>query len=95
MDRIDRLVNMVGEIVIAQSMVSQQIDQRLMESDPALAQGLQQLFLHTQSLQDSVMAIRAQPVRSIFARIPRLVRDLASQTGKKIRVMRHDLTRAM
>ncbi len=85
-DRIDRLVNMVGEIVIAQSMVTQRIDQRLIESDPALVQGLQQLLLHTQSLQDSVMSIRAQPVRTIFARIPRLVRDLASQTGKKIRV---------
>ena len=86
LDRVDRLVNMVGEIVIAQAMVSQQIDEDLMEDHPHLTLGLEQLFQHTRNLQDSVMAIRAQPVRSVFARMPRLVRDLSAQTGKKIRL---------
>ena len=86
LDRVDHLVNMVGEIVIAQAMVSQQITEDLAEAHPSLALGLEQLFQHTRSLQDSVMAIRAQPVRSVFARMPRLVRDLAAQTGKKMRL---------
>jgi two-component system chemotaxis sensor kinase CheA len=86
LDRVDRLVNMVGEIVIAQAMVSQQIDEDLSEAHPGLTLGLEQLFQHTRSLQDSVMAIRAQPVRSVFARMPRLVRDLSAQTSKKMRL---------
>ncbi len=84
LDRVDRLVNLVGEIAIAQAMVVQQIDQGLTQSNPRLFQDLQQLLQHTRNLQDSVMAIRAQPVRSIFARMPRVIRDLALQTGKKI-----------
>ncbi len=86
LDRVDRLVNMVGELIITQAVVAQQVDQDLAESHPALAQGLEQLFHHTRNLQDSVMAIRAQPVRSVFSRMPRLVRDLAVQTGKKVRI---------
>ena len=86
LDRVDRLVNMVGEIVITQAMVSQRVDESVAESNPDLVLGLELLFQHTRSLQDSVMAIRAQPVRSVFARMPRLVRDLSAQTGKKIRL---------
>ncbi len=86
LDRVDRLGNMVGEIIIAQAAVSQQIDQELLDFKPRLVEGLLQLLQHTQSLQDNVMAIRAQPVRSIFARMPRLVRDLSQQTGKIVRL---------
>ncbi|MGF1476629.1 MAG: chemotaxis protein CheW [Geminicoccaceae bacterium] len=86
LDRVDRLVNKVGELVITQAVVAQQLDQDLAESRPGLAQGLEQLFQHTRNLQDSVMAIRAQPVRSVFSRMPRLVRDLSAQTGKKARL---------
>ncbi len=86
LDKIDRLVNMVGELVITQAMISQQSDQMLSEHYPQLVQGLEQLHQHTRGLQDSVMAIRAQPVNSVFSRIPRLVRELSAQTGKKIRL---------
>ena len=86
LDRVDRLANMVGELVIAYSVVLQQVDDRLQVTHPQLVHELSQFLQHTQTLQDSVMAIRAQPVRSIFARMPRLVRDLAGRTDKRIRL---------
>ncbi len=82
--RIDRLVNLAGEIAISQALVAQQIDQALFNSNPRLFQELSQLLIHTQNLQDSVMAIRAQPIGTIFDRMPRLVRELSEQTNKKI-----------
>ncbi len=84
LDRIDRLVNMVGEIAVSQTMVYQHIDRALTVSNPQLFTELSQLLKLTQLLQDSVMAIRAQPIRSIFARMPRVVRDLMAQTGKTV-----------
>ena len=86
LDRIDRLVNMVGEIAVSQTMVFQHIDRALTVSNPQLFTELSQLLKLTQLLQDSVMAIRAQPIRSIFARMPRVVRDLMAQTGKTVRL---------
>ena len=82
--RIDRLVNLAGEIAISQALVAQQIDQTLFNANPRLFQELSQLLIHTQNLQDSVMAIRAQPIGTIFDRMPRLVRELSEQTNKKI-----------
>ena len=82
--RIDRLVNLAGEIAISQALVAQQIDQVLFNANPRLFQELSQLLIHTQNLQDSVMAIRAQPIGTIFDRMPRLVRELSEQTNKKI-----------
>ena len=86
LERIDRMVNMVGEIVIAQAAILQQVDEPLNQSHPQLVESLQQFMRHTQNLRDSVMAIRAQPVKSIFDRMPRLVRELTQQTGKKVRL---------
>ena len=86
LDKVDRLVNMVGELVITQAMISQQSDKLLAEGYPQLVQGLEELYQHTRGLQDSVMSIRAQPVNSVFSRMPRLIRELAAQTGKKIRL---------
>ena len=83
-DRIDRLVNLAGEIAISQALVAQQIDQTLFNANPRLFQELSQLLIHTQNLQDSVMAIRAQPIGTIFDRMPRLVRELSEQTNKRI-----------
>ena len=84
LDRIDRLVDMVGEIAVSQTMVFQHIDQSLITANPRLVNELSQLLKLTQSLQDSVMAIRAQPVRVIFSRMTRVVRDLMSETGKDV-----------
>ncbi|WP_374621342.1 chemotaxis protein CheA [Devosia sp.] len=86
LDKIDRVVNMVGELVITQSMLTQQMDETLRAQYQELVRGLEVLAQTTRGLQDSVMAIRAQPVKTVFSRMPRLVRELASKTGKKIRL---------
>lgn len=86
LDKIDRVVNMVGELVITQSMLTQQMDETLRARYQELVRGLEVLAQTTRGLQDSVMAIRAQPVKTVFSRMPRLVRELASKTGKKIRL---------
>ena len=87
LDKIDRLVNMVGELVITQAMLGQQASGFTVESHPELIQGLQELSHHTRELQESVMAIRAQPVKALFSKAPRLVRDLAGKLGKQARLV--------
>ena len=86
LDKVDRVVNMVGELVITQSMLTQQMDETLRDKYQELVRGIEVLAQTTRGLQDSVMAIRAQPVKSVFSRMPRLVRELASKTGKKIKL---------
>lgn len=86
LDKIDRLVNMVGEIVITQAMVAQQLNSLHIENQDLL-QGLEAMQQHTRELQDSVMSIRAQPVKSVFSRIPRLVRELAGTLKKEVRLV--------
>ncbi len=87
LDRVDRLVNMVGELVITQAMLGQQSAGFSIESHPELIQGLQELSHHTRELQESVMAIRAQPVKALFSRAPRLVRDLSAKLNKQVRLL--------
>ena len=86
LQRIDRLMNLVGEIVITQSM----LDQRLLSLPTAatmqIADGLQILSRQTRELQESVMAVRAQPVKNVFQRMPRLVRELCQALGKQARL---------
>jgi two-component system chemotaxis sensor kinase CheA len=86
LDKVDRVVNMVGELVITQSMLTQQMDETLRARYQELVRGLEVLAQTTRGLQDSVMAIRAQPVKSVFSRMPRLMRELAAKTGKQIRL---------
>ncbi len=86
LERVDRVADMTGELVIAQAMITGQIDARLRMDYPDLVRGLETLAQHTRMLQDSIMAIRAQPVKAVFARVPRLLRELASITGKKVRL---------
>jgi two-component system chemotaxis sensor kinase CheA len=85
--RVDRLVNMVGELVITQAMLAQ----RFTEHDGGQAhqrvQGQEDLALRTRELQECVMAIRMQPVKSVFARMPRLVREIAGKLNKKVRLV--------
>ena len=87
LEKIDRLVNMVGEIVITQAMLSQRVLALQVDRYPELAEGLEQMAQHTRELQECVMSIRAQPVKSVFARMPRLVRELAGELGKEVRVV--------
>ncbi len=87
LEKVDRLVNMVGEIVITQAMLSQQITVLQLGRHPDLLKELEQMAHYVRELQENVMSIRAQPVRSVFARMPRLVRELADELGKEVRVV--------
>lgn len=85
-DKVDRLVNMVGELVITQAMIAAQAEGINFEDHPQLILGINTLSQHTRELQESVMAVRMQPVKSVFSRMPRIVRDLSSQLGKSIKM---------
>ena len=82
LDKLDRLVNLVGELVITQSMLSQ----RLLSHGLAAMDELGDLDHLTRELQDSAMAIRAQPVRWVFSRVHRIVRELEGSTGKRVQL---------
>jgi len=86
LDRVDRLINLVGELVINQAMLSQRvIEGGLARSSNVLA-GLNALEQLTREIQESVMAIRAQPVKLLFQRMSRIVREVADATGKAVRL---------
>lgn len=87
LDKIDRLVNMVGEMVITQAMIAEHVRDLPPGSFQELQEGLEQLAQHTRELRESVMSIRAQPVSSVFSRMPRLVRELAAETGKEVQLI--------
>lgn len=84
--RVDRLVNMVGELVISQAMLAQQIADQTGSTRQTLRQSHEELANHMRELQECVMAIRMQPVRSVFSRMPRLVREISAKLGKKVRL---------
>jgi two-component system chemotaxis sensor kinase CheA len=86
LERIDRVVNMVGELVIAQAMLGQLVEDLPVAVSGRLTQVLEDVFLHTRELKNSVMSMRAQPVRSVFQRMSRLVRELSIKTNKKIQL---------
>jgi two-component system chemotaxis sensor kinase CheA len=86
LEKIDRVVNMVGELVISQTMLGQLLQNLGGGEDSRMGQILEDVFMHTRELKDSVMAIRAQPVRSVFQRMSRLVRELSVKTEKKVRL---------
>ncbi len=86
LDRVDRLMNLVGEIVITQSML---IDRSRNLPSPhglQLTEGIEALTRQTRELQEQVMSVRAQPVKTVFQRMPRTVRDLANTLGKEARL---------
>jgi len=87
LDRVDRLINLVGELVIQQAVLAQRVSETAMIRASGVGQGLEDLELLTREIQDSVMAIRAQPVKSVFQRMPRLVREVAQMTGKQVRLV--------
>lgn len=86
-EKVDQLFNQVGEIVITQAMLAQTAS----HLDPAafekLENGLAQLERNTRNLQESVMAIRMVPIRMVFSRFPRLVRDMKKAFGKELELV--------
>ncbi|WP_061929645.1 chemotaxis protein CheA [Aureimonas sp. AU22] len=87
LERVDRLIDLVGELVIHQVMLSQRVMQAGLTRASDIAIGLDELEQLTREMQDSVMAIRAQPVKSVFQKLPRLVREVAERTGKSVRLV--------
>lgn len=83
-DKVDALINMVGELVITQSMLSQFSEEFDVKNLERLREGLGQLERNTRELQESVMKVRMLPISFSFNRFPRLVHDLSSKLGKKI-----------
>ncbi|SCW34357.1 two-component system, chemotaxis family, sensor kinase CheA [Rhizobium mongolense subsp. loessense] len=87
LDRVDRLINLVGELVINQAMLSQSVIENDTTGTSSINMGLEELQQLTREIQDSVMAIRAQPVKPVFQRMSRIVREIADMTGKTIRLI--------
>ncbi|WAC72570.1 chemotaxis protein CheW [Roseateles sp. SL47] len=86
-EKVDQLINLVGELVITQAMLAQ----NSRNLDPALyqqlASGLADLERNTRDLQESVMSIRMIPMSVVFNRFPRMLRDLAAKLGKKVELV--------
>ena len=85
--RIDRLVNLVGEIVITQAVLAQKLSETDAHTALEVGHSVEAMSRQTRELQESVMAIRAQPVKSVFSRMPRVVRDLADKLHKEARLV--------
>ena len=88
-DKVDQLINQVGELVITQAMLAQSV----VALDPVLHEklvaGMAELERNTRDLQQSVMSIRMLPIAFVFNRFPRLVRDLAAKLGKQVELVTH------
>jgi len=86
-DKVDQLINLVGELVITQAMLAQNskdVDTALQQK---LASGLADLERNTRDLQEAVMGIRMIPMSLVFNRFPRMLRDLAGKLGKKVELV--------
>ncbi len=83
-DKVDALINMVGELVITQSMLNQLGEDFTMDKVQRLQEGLAELEHHTRELQENVMRIRMLPISFAFNRFPRLVHDLSQKMGKNV-----------
>jgi two-component system chemotaxis sensor kinase CheA len=83
-DRLDRLVNLIGELVIAESMVSQSNELRGLAAGGTLGRSLSQLDKITRELQEMGMSLRMVPVRPLFRKMARLARDVSHKLGKPI-----------
>jgi two-component system chemotaxis sensor kinase CheA len=86
-DKIDRLINLVGELVITQSMLSDLGSRFELRQLPVLLERMAQLERNTREIQERVMGIRMLPIGTAFNRFPRLVRDLSAKAGKKIQLV--------
>jgi two-component system chemotaxis sensor kinase CheA len=83
-EKVDQLINLVGELVITQAMLLQTSTQMPGTVPERLVNGLAQLERNTRDLQESVMSIRMMPISFVFSRFPRVVRDLSGKLGKQV-----------
>jgi len=87
LDRIDRLINLVGELVINQAMLARSAEDLGAQSNSDHILGLDELMRLTRDLQDSVMQIRAQPVKPLLQRMARICREAAATSGKTVELV--------
>ena len=87
LQRVDRLINLVGELVIAEAMLRQSMDDLTLSTHSGIDEAMGQLKQLSGAIQESVMAIRAQPIRSLFQRMSRIVRESAREAGKSARLV--------
>jgi two-component system, chemotaxis family, sensor kinase CheA len=83
-DKVDQLINLVGELVITQAMLAQNGKALDATVNQQMASGLADLERNTRDLQEAVMSIRMIPMSLVFNRFPRMLRDLAAKLGKKV-----------
>ncbi|MFZ2973840.1 MAG: chemotaxis protein CheW [Ferribacterium limneticum] len=83
-EKVDQLINLVGELVITQAMLLQTAAQMQEGAPERLVNGLTQLERNTRDLQESVMSIRMMQISFVFSRFPRVVRDLSGKLGKQV-----------
>ncbi|GMV55304.1 MAG: hypothetical protein AMXMBFR6_11090 [Betaproteobacteria bacterium] len=83
-EKVDQLVNLVGELVITQAMLAQTSKELDLELHQQIMAGLGELERNTRDLQEAVMSIRMIPMSTVFNRFPRMLRDLASKLGKQV-----------
>lgn len=87
LERVDKLINLVGELVIKEAMLSQSITKIALPSENEVSVGLESLKQLAGEIQEGVMAIRAQPVKPMFQRMSRIVREASIATGKRVRLV--------
>ncbi|CAN7445748.1 chemotaxis protein CheA [Pseudoduganella sp. LjRoot289] len=83
-EKVDQLINLVGELVITQAMIEQRVDTLDPMVHERLLNSVSQLTRNTRDLQEAVMSIRMMPMDFVFSRFPRMVRDLAAKLNKKV-----------
>ncbi|GAA4034674.1 chemotaxis protein CheA [Actimicrobium antarcticum] len=88
-EKVDQLINLVGELVITQAMIEQRTDSLDPMRHERLLDSVSQLTRNTRDLQEAVMSIRMMQMDYVFSRFPRMVRDLASKLGKKVDFVTH------
>lgn len=86
LDRVDRLINTVGELIINQAMIAQKIDEAGLASGSEVQAELEAYQTLAREIQEGVMAIRAQPVKPLFQRMSRIVREAMDATGKNVKL---------
>lgn len=86
LERVDRMIGLVDALVASQANLTERIFGSEAAKSSQLAMGLEKLEQLTREMRDSLMAIRAQPMRSVFQRMPRLVRETAASTSKEVRL---------
>ncbi|MES2318204.1 MAG: chemotaxis protein CheA [Pseudomonadota bacterium] len=88
-EKVDQLINLIGELVITQAMIEQRSDGLDPMVHERLLNSVTQLTRNTRDLQEAVMSIRMMPMDFVFSRFPRMVRDLAAKLGKKVDFITH------